>query len=108
MNGHVKCRFEVEDIFPYKDGFGLGGRCTAGTIKIGDVFAFVLNEKKEYIEGRSDWMRRQLVGKVSLVVSEIQYFNKSILELQTNHAGGLYVVGQGAELLLPHCEIESA
>ena len=108
MNNQMKCRFEVEDIAPYKDGFGLSGRCTAGPIKVGDVFVFVWKTKIGHGEDNTVSTQRELIGGVNLVVNEIQYFNKSILELQTSHSGGLYVLGEGAELLVPRCEIESA
>jgi hypothetical protein len=108
MTSQMKCRFEVEGITPYKKGFGLSGRCTAGPIKIGDVFVFVLKKKTEHSEDHTVSPQRESIGKINLVVNEIQYFNKSILELQTSHSGGLYVLGEGAELLSQGCDIESA
>ena len=103
-----KCRFEVETVVPYKDGFGLSGRCTAGPIKIGDVFVLVSKTEVEASQNNSIVPKNDKSNKINLVVHEIQYFNKSIAELQTQYAGGLYVLGVGAELLGQPCEIETA
>lgn len=108
MTNQFKRRFEVEAIFPYKDGFAISGRCTANSIKIGDAFAMASKLLPEQSAGRAFSMRMEVIGEINLVVNEIQYFDKSILELQTGHSGGLYVLGIGGELLGPGCVIESS
>ncbi|WP_394540514.1 hypothetical protein PRJ39_08000 [Lysobacter enzymogenes] len=99
--------FEIETVTPYKNGFGLIGRCIIGPIRLGDSFVILISAPVSPSDNCAPHSIREDIRKINLIVQEIQYFNHSIEELQSNHAGGLYVTGLGADLLLPGFHIQT-
>lgn len=108
MTTPIKCRFEIEDVVSYKDGVCLMGKCTEGTIGLGDVFIWALRRQVEPGENHSFTIHKEKIGEIHLEVKEIQYFRMAVAQLQLYHSGALYVTGTGTELLGPSCEIENA
>lgn len=99
--------FEIEAVVPYQDGFGLIGRCIRGPIQLGDVFVKIFNTQSTSSENHKDSINHKEFGKINLVVREIQFFDHIMEELQSNHSGGLYVIGSGVELLQQGSQIET-
>jgi len=99
--------FEVEAVIPYKNGFGLIGRCLSGPIRREDVFVTMFSTETVFGENHNIYIKRKKISSINLIVNEIQYFNHVVEELQTNHSGGIYVIGSGAELLLQGYQIET-
>ncbi|MEI2431764.1 hypothetical protein RDV84_09935 [Lysobacter yananisis] len=101
-------RFEIEDVVPYKDGIGLMGRCISGPVRVGDVFVCIGKIEAERNEMGEVVVKKQPGMPINMKVLEIIYFNRSVEELAVGCSGGLYVVGEGRELLAARHEVSSS
>lgn len=104
--------FQVEDVFPYKEGVVVLGRCVSGSVIAGIFFTRVKRDKCDDVE-----VYKQNIGSVEsravrLMVKEIQYFSSKVDALHETQSGGIYLVGDGADLIFQGdrlvCDIESA
>lgn len=107
MENNAKMRFEIEAVSPYKEGVLLVGRCTAGPIKVGDVFHQAIKRTVIQGEGRNFTINRKPLSTVKLEVVEIQYFRTMVPELLVQYSGAIYVRGENVNIISEGCEVEA-
>lgn len=89
--------FEISDIFHIDQQVCIWGRCTGRTIGINDTFQMLLKHNQTTTS-----------HPIDLKVEKI-YASQSFVDvLQTNCSGGLYLVGQGVDILETQAEITNA
>ena len=106
MESQCMPNFEVEEFFPYREGFVLTGKCFDGSIRVGDVFVRAMKVVRNYDDAQPSILQKESLGDVCLKVIEIQYCREVVSELKNSYSGGIYVQGDGIKIVQKRCRLE--